>query len=56
MRGSTPTGATKVRVLLASSLSKRDFPNEDAARKLIYLAVTNAVRPGHGPASGPPRS
>ena len=32
------------RQLRKAIMTKGHFPNEDAARKLIYLAVTNAVR------------
>jgi putative transposase len=32
--------------------TKRHFPSEDAARKLIYLAIQNAVRNGPEPARG----
>jgi transposase-like protein len=35
--------------------TKGHFPNEDAARKLIYLAVANAVRRGPGRGTGPSR-
>ena len=35
--------------------TKGHFPNEDAARKLIYLAVTNAVPAWTGRATGPSR-
>jgi putative transposase len=35
--------------------TKGSFPNEDAARKLVYLALQNAVRSGREPATGPPR-
>ena len=33
--------------------TKGHFPNEDAARKLIYLAIQNAVPPGPEPGTGP---
>jgi hypothetical protein len=32
--------------------TKGNFPNEEAARKLIYLAITNAVRRGPEPETG----
>ena len=32
--------------------TKGSFPNEDAARKLVYLALQNASRNGHGPGTG----
>lgn len=35
--------------------TKDHFPNEDAARKLIYLAIANAGRPGRERATGPRR-
>jgi transposase-like protein len=35
--------------------TKGSFPNEDAARKLVYLALQNAVPHGPEPGTGPPR-
>ncbi len=32
--------------------TKGHFPNEEAARKLIYLAISNATPPGRRPATG----
>ena len=35
--------------------TKGHFPTEDAARKLLYLAIQNAVRHGREPGTGRPR-
>ncbi len=35
--------------------TKGSFPNEDAARKLVYLSLQNAVLNGPEPGTGQPR-